>query len=331
MGSHTPAEDTRSVRQPSTAARPYRSHKFPVCERCRKRKPRCSVRIAGQPCGPCKGLGAACVRPQKEQIPSSETMRRGYGTWNQNHVNQAAKRHRISYGDDSPRESGNEDWTSPLQPQQCKTSAVHISRNESDETSRSKSATFVSTVMAENVQMIQNYMSLQGRLHGGGSNRVYATVSDNPKDPALCLTVYRRREGLSLNNYNFLHLYRPGNKSLSAAMVCDLLASSLIYCHRSEKLRQYSCSNIQYAWNLAVVALQEEFTAPGSSTVLHTDSRDIAALLDLNGRPTTSITGNTITSSKTISLSHILGLNRDPKTWKISDSERSMRVGCSDP
>jgi hypothetical protein len=122
-----------------------------------------------------------------------------------------------------------------------------------------------------------------------------------------------------MDEEHFLHLYKTSNKSLSAAMVCDLLASSLIYWDRSENLRRHPCPNIQYAWNLAVAALQEEFMAPGMSTV-H------AALLDLNGRPTTSITGNTITSSKTVGLSHILGLNRDPRSWKISDAERHMRI-----
>lgn len=67
------------------------------------------------------------------------------------------------------------------------------------------------------------------------------------------------------------------------------------------------------------MALQEEFLAPGMSTV-H------AALLDLNGRPTTSITGNTINSGRTVGLSHILGLNRDPWTWKVSESEKNTRV-----
>jgi hypothetical protein len=122
-----------------------------------------------------------------------------------------------------------------------------------------------------------------------------------------------------MDEKHFLHLYNTRNESLSAALVCDIIASSLVYWHRSEKLQQQPCPDLQYVWNLAVAALQEEFLAPGMSTV-H------AALLDLNGRPTTSITGNTINCGRTIGLSHILGLNRDPLTWRISEAEKNMRV-----
>jgi hypothetical protein len=122
-----------------------------------------------------------------------------------------------------------------------------------------------------------------------------------------------------IDEEHFVHLYKTGNKSLSAALVCDLLASSLVFWHRSKELQSYPRPDIRYVWNLAVAALQEEFLAPGMSTI-H------AALLDLGGRPVISITGNTINSGRTVALSHILGLNRDPGSWKISESEKNMRV-----
>lgn len=122
-----------------------------------------------------------------------------------------------------------------------------------------------------------------------------------------------------LDEEHFLHLFKTGNRSLSAALVCELLASSLIFWNRSKVLQNHPSPNLLYAWNLAVAALQEEFLAPGMSTIN-------AVLLDLMGRPTTSITGNTINSGRTVGLSHILGLNRDPSTWKISDTEKRMRV-----
>jgi hypothetical protein len=62
--------------------------------------------------------------------------------------------------------------------------------------------------------------------------------------------------------------------------------------------------------------LQEEFLAPSIETVE-------AALIELNGRPIESITGNAINSGRTVALAHILGLNRDPSTWK-------KNVGASD-
>jgi len=63
----------------------------------------------------------------------------------------------------------------------------------------------------------------------------------------------------------------------------------------------------QYAWNLAMSGLQEEFFSPRIGSIE-------AALIDLNGRPITSITGNVLTSGQTVALAHILDLNRDPTT-----------------
>jgi hypothetical protein len=65
--------------------------------------------------------------------------------------------------------------------------------------------------------------------------------------------------------------------------------------------------------------LQEEFLAPSIETVE-------AALIELNGRPIESITGNVINSGRTVALAHSLGLNRDPSTWKISDEEKCRRI-----
>lgn len=68
-----------------------------------------------------------------------------------------------------------------------------------------------------------------------------------------------------------------------------------------------------------MAALQEEFLSPSLDTLY-------AALLDLNGRPVTSITDNVLTSGKTVALAHSLGLNRDPSSWNISKDEKHARI-----
>jgi len=81
----------------------------------------------------------------------------------------------------------------------------------------------------------------------------------------------------------------------------------------------YPRPNPAYAWNQAVVALNEDFAAPGLSTLL-------AALLDLNGRPVYSITGNTINIGRTVALAQSLGLNRDPTRWQLTKEEKDLRI-----
>jgi hypothetical protein len=93
----------------------------------------------------------------------------------------------------------------------------------------------------------------------------------------------------------------------------------LIYWSYSEVLKNHPRPDPQYAWNLAVTGLQEEFMAPRLETIE-------AALVDLNGRPICSITGNVIKSSRTVAIAHILGLNRDPTTWNILQVDKNKRI-----
>lgn len=41
-------------------ARPYRSHKYPACARCHKRRSRCTIEIPGQACLLCRMHGVPC-------------------------------------------------------------------------------------------------------------------------------------------------------------------------------------------------------------------------------------------------------------------------------
>lgn len=105
----------------------------------------------------------------------------------------------------------------------------------------------------------------------------------------------------------------------SPALRCDMYATSLIHWHQSAQLKAHPRPDPVYTWNLAVAALQEEFLSPSLDTLY-------AALLDLNGRPVTSITDNVLTSGKTVALAHSLGLNRDPSSWNISKDEKHARI-----
>lgn len=193
--------------------RPYRSHKIPACDRCRKRKLRCAVDVPGQPCNSCRISGALCFHASKGSRSgslSNAAIRHApqiSRPSNENNASRPLKRRRTESNDRSPP---NQNVPIPIPPR-IFSSPTQARREDrmappsAPSDSGSKSAMIVGPVMAEDVQLIQDFMSSQGRLHHSSHDRLYDTVSDNPQDPVVYLTVPRRRQGLSLN-------YRPGEK-----------------------------------------------------------------------------------------------------------------------
>jgi hypothetical protein len=100
--------------------------------------------------------------------------------------------------------------------------------------------------------------------------------------------------------------------------MCEIYAISLLYWNPSN-LRGHPRPDPDYFWNLAVAALHEEFLNPGLSTIP-------SALIDLVGRPSLWLTGNAINSGRTIALAHTLGLNRNPRKWRIDPTEQNFRI-----
>ena len=122
-----------------------------------------------------------------------------------------------------------------------------------------------------------------------------------------------------LDEHSFRHLYKNDRSKLLPAVLCNLFASSLVFWHKSDKLDIHPPPDKRYVWNLAVKSLDEDFLRPGLTTIC-------AALLDLGGRPNTSIQGNAITNGRTVSLAHSLGLNRDPNGWVLPEVEKRFRI-----
>jgi hypothetical protein len=113
--------------------------------------------------------------------------------------------------------------------------------------------------------------------------------------------------------------YRHG--SLPHSLVCEIYACSLISWGTSTKIELTSRPrpDIRYIWEQTVSALNDEFTGPGFSTVL-------ACILDLSGRPTTSMTYNAVNIGRVVALSKSLGLNQDPRKWSLDQRQKDLRV-----
>jgi hypothetical protein len=107
---------------------------------------------------------------------------------------------------------------------------------------------------------------------------------------------------------------------ISPALMACLYAHTLVYWRCSQLLRRQHCPDDRYIWNLANGALYSELHLQPSISVIQ------AILLNVGGRPTTSLVGNGALLGAAVSLANSLGLNRNPLAWDISYSEKMQRM-----
>jgi hypothetical protein len=210
--------------------------------------------------------------------------------------------------------------------------------------------------MAEDITVLERYLSYKPAEVEFGP-KPYSTVSTTSGIPIVYLTVPRKRKGLKasadpgrtqretieqilspfaaevrklyfdclhpcfpiMDEETFLELWKKDNNRVSSTLMCDIYASALLYWRRSNVLRQYPRPDLNFVWNLAVTALQDDFLGPTLST-LH------AALLDMVGRPVGAVTGNIVNIGRVATLAQSLGLHRDPTSWKATLHEKNIRI-----
>lgn len=188
-------------------SRPYRSHKIPACDQCRKRKSRCEADMSNGSCRICLGQGVDCTRSE-----APKTNKRGNSTTNRKGSIETtsvrpSKRPRISGSSTSTLSRPQNNLHVPIEenvPEKSGLQSPDYSRQEIASVN-AKSSMIIGPVIAEDVQLLEQYMATQPQTKSSDRERLYDTISDNPKDPVIYLSVSRRREGLSSNE-------RPGEK-----------------------------------------------------------------------------------------------------------------------
>lgn len=119
---------------------------------------------------------------------------------------------------------------------------------------------------------------------------------------------------------SFKEVFHTHRDKISPALLSNLYANALIYWNNPPNLSATRSPDIRYIWNQANEALHSElFLSPGISTVM-------AIILNVCGRPSTSIFGNGGMVGTAVALSNALGLNRDPLNWNISPLEKKFRI-----
>lgn len=135
----------------------------------------------------------------------------------------------------------------------------------------------------------------------------------------------------------FLERYDTDKDDISPALLSSLYAHAIIYWRNSQYLRadlkdgkswadlrptlvEQRYPDLRYVWGQANLALTSEMHAQfGMSTI-------VAILLNLSGRPLTSMIRNRMFLSSAISIAHTLSLNRNSTGWEISKEESRMRT-----
>ncbi|UNI18315.1 hypothetical protein JDV02_004589 [Purpureocillium takamizusanense] len=107
---------------------------------------------------------------------------------------------------------------------------------------------------------------------------------------------------------------------VSPAVVACLYAHAMCYWSSDPNLSRHHRPDARFIWNLALEALYSELhISPGMPSI-------IAILLNIGGRPTTTMVGNGMLLGCAISLAHSLGLNRNPIAWNITEGEKTFRM-----
>ncbi|PGG98226.1 hypothetical protein AJ79_08935 [Helicocarpus griseus UAMH5409] len=123
-----------------------------------------------------------------------------------------------------------------------------------------------------------------------------------------------------IDESSFKSTYLNHRRKISPALLATLYASALIYWQDSPTLQRMRCPDVNFVWAQANEALNSEvFLSPGMSTV-------IALILDVCGRPSTSMFCNGGLIGLGVALSNAQGLHRDPSNWNIQASEKQLRV-----
>ncbi|KAJ0311258.1 hypothetical protein COL516b_001963 [Colletotrichum fioriniae] len=354
------ASETDSSSLPSE--RPYRSHLRPACLACRKRKSRCNVDKNGGTCLTCRAHGTQCEFPP---APGGASPRPKSAWRNAQASRSKDLGHRpspppqppaqtfpseLQYDDQTNqlplaeadrRVSKSSEGHPPIFSPQNKRYSEPIGDGGEDE------AHIVGPADIEDTQVLSTYLSNDSSVlnrsrisvtsprqeHGGGTRKpvVFTTVRKQPiglpddRNPAFlkCQMIEKLLEPMLsgvIDLQSFEKRFTEDRRHISPALLASLYAHTMTYWAQSPELVTQHRPDTRFIWNQANDALYSEIhLSPGISTLL-------AILLNISGRPLTSIIGNGLQLGSAISLAHSLGLNRDSSDWDIPEAEKLLRT-----
>ncbi|KAL3493915.1 fungal-specific transcription factor domain-containing protein [Aspergillus germanicus] len=343
-----------SIASETPSARPYRSHKVPACDFCRKRRSRCTQELADQPCLLCRMHGATCSRATTVS-PRTTAEPRPTPIAKRRRISKAVQDQQTSSVQLPPATPG-PSRNSPPGDRQSPTPTPEFTQNNNVS---SQSRHIVGPAMARDAQVLERCMSsIYNTAVSYARPNPYSVYSDDTRNPVVYMKVPRQRGAVPSGNgtagwkqfeamekvveplgselcavyFNNIHPPFPildektvleayQQDGLPHTLACEIYAVSLILWKRSPTIAatRRPAPDIKYMWNLTVSAMNDDFLSPNFSTVL-------ACILDLLGRPITSITYNAVNVGRVVALAQSLGLNRNPASWGLDRQQKSLRI-----
>ncbi|KIX01038.1 uncharacterized protein Z518_10104 [Rhinocladiella mackenziei CBS 650.93] len=286
-------------------ARPYRSHRYPACGRCHKRRSRCVIEVPGQGCSLC----------YKHRIPCSLASTNGT---NIHHVAPSVGFvHRSLLADDQSLESNaflvgpviarDKQILDQYLPHGHEPSLSDLGRQEAAEKPiyhmpippRMPSPTGCQCwreVPRELLAQVEPYLEELMSMYFEHVAPCYPIV-----DEEYIMTRIRNR-----------------GHQLPQLFSVILISHALFYWDLSPGLTSHRRPDQDLAWQSAV--------ALNAASIQKGDVATIATLcIGVSGRPCQRLVNNATNVARCVALAHIVGLNHDCREWKIRDLEKRTR------
>ncbi|OCT45768.1 putative C6 transcription factor [Cladophialophora carrionii] len=287
-------------------ARPYRSHKYPACARCHKRRSRCTIEVPGQACLLCRMHGVPCSSATAKK-DDRVTPKIGFV-------------HRSLITDEKTLE-GFSHIVGPV-----------IARD-----------TQILDQYLPQTDGTSGHVPIQPNIGRRDSQKPIYRVPIPPRRPSptechcarnmpdeLLDQVSPFIDKLLANYYEHFHPCYPvteeecimsrckDRNQLPQTFFVNLVAYALFYWDASPALSGYARPDQDFAWQTAVAANITDMQKGDLGTI-------VSICIDIAGRPSRCLVKNVADVARAVALSHAIGLNHDCSEWKISDMEKRLR------
>ncbi|USP74948.1 hypothetical protein yc1106_02222 [Curvularia clavata] len=296
----------------------------------------------------CKAHQTQCVRPPRTgsaQTASRDRQTEQRSRYSPQSLSQASMRTR-----DQPSTVNTNSTTISTSPSLCLGAAPEVPFDANDE----DNPHIVAPATAADSHFLQDYLSSIHATHG--ERAIRPALPGTASAPVVFMRVKKRPVGLTIDPnpssaklQMIVKLLEPHQDTLlmvyctkgnacfpilhedffaqhsiysrtSPAVLACVYANAMCYWPSDERLSSCRRPDSRFIWNLALDALYSELhISPGMPSI-------ISILLNIGGRPTTTMVGNGMLLGSAISLAKSLGLHRNPVSWNITDQEKTFRI-----